>query len=79
VKDKVIEAIKAAFSPEELEEHLRETNGRVFGSVTVRGSDRFDSLIDHQRQRLLWEQLRILLGYDATKVGPVVLKPLSRG
>lgn len=75
----VLQAIGNAFPGAQIDEHLRDVGGRVFGSVTVTGSHTFDESVDVRRQQLLWDQLRNILGSDAVKVGPVVLEPTRRG
>ena len=75
----VLQAIQDAFHPARVEADLKETEGRVYGSVEVLGSSEFDSLDDIRRQRLLWERLRAILGPESTRVGPVVLEPTNRG
>mgnify|MGYP000904109930 CR=1 FL=1 len=75
----VLQAIKDAFNPQSVENDLRETNGRVLGSVKVIGSAAFDGLDDARRQQRFWENLRKLLGAESTKVGPVILEPTKRG
>lgn len=78
MKEKVLQAVDAAFAPATTEDHLVEAEGRVFGSVTVVGSAKFDSLDDLRRQKLLWQKLRDALGPEAVKIGPVVLEPTQR-
>ena len=75
----VLEAVNRAFAPTHTENNLFEMEGRVFGSVTVVGSEKFDNLNDLRRQNHLWQQLRELLGSGATQIGPIVLKPTNRG
>ncbi|HLJ53767.1 MAG TPA: hypothetical protein VKT77_01945 [Chthonomonadaceae bacterium] len=77
--DQVLMAIKDAFHPHDVENHLVERGGRVFGSVRVIGSANFDALDDIRRQRLLWQQLRGRLKAEAVRVGPVTLEPTNRG
>jgi hypothetical protein len=62
MRDEVLLAIENAFHPRDVDPHLTENNGHVIGSVTVVGSDTFDQLDDIRRQRLLWQQLRGILG-----------------
>lgn len=79
MKQDVLSAIETAFHPQGVEEHLDEKQGRVFGSVKIIGSPTFDALDDIRRQRLFWDQLRLILGPSSTAVGPVVLEPTRRG
>ena len=75
----VLQAIRDAFAPGTVEDHLEERDGRVYGWVNVTGSDEFTELDDIRRQRLFWDQLRKTLGARATAVGPIVLEPTKRG
>lgn len=76
----VLQAVEAAFAPAETENHLVEAEGRVFGSVRVEGSLKFDSLDDRRRQQLLWQRLtEALRPEEAARIGPVVLEPTRRG
>lgn len=77
--EKVLDAVMKAFATTHVQSELVETGGRVFGSVTVKNSPKFDSLDDLRRQQLLWQKLREELGADALLVGPVVLEPTNRG
>ena len=45
----VLQAVQDAFHPAHVEHHLRETDGRVYGSVEVVGSSVFDNLDDVRR------------------------------
>ena len=74
----VIDAIKRAFDTNDVVPHLREKEGRVFGSVEVKGSVKFDNLDDIRRQRLFWDQLRSAMGAaQSIAVGPVTLEPTN--
>lgn len=75
----VIEALQRAFGTQEIRSDLQEKNGRVFGFVTITGSDQFDRMDDIRRQAALWKQLGEVLGSQATQVGPIVLEPIKRG
>lgn len=75
----VLQAINEAFTPQEVEEHLRETKGRVIGSVKVIGSATFDDLDDARRQQFLWKKLQQILGPQSLNVGPIILEPTNRG
>jgi len=75
----VLQAVEAAFAPQQTENHLQEAGGRVFGSVKVMGSTTFDSLDDARRQRRLWTSLKSILGAESVNVGPVILEPTRRG
>lgn len=76
----VLRAIEAAFEPKEIRNELEESNGRVYGSVWVFGSARFDALDLVRRQKLMWEKLREELPpRQLLRVGPVVLEPVQDG
>lgn len=77
-KSQVLQAIEDAFHPDQVDPHLNEAEGRVYGSVKVVGSEVFDRLDDIRRQQLLWQNLRDILKADATRVGPVLLEPINR-
>ena len=79
LRESVLKIIETVFGPARTEDHLEESEGRVYGTVTVVGSPKFDGLTDVRRQQLLWNMLSDTLGADAGKVGPVVLKPTNRG
>lgn len=74
----VLEAVEHAFHPTRTLDNLIESKGRIVGSVTVIGSPIFDDLDDIRRQRLFWERLRSILGYESTSIGPIVLEPTRR-
>jgi hypothetical protein len=75
----VLQEVRDAFEPQDVEEHLKEVNGRVFGTVKVIGSQVFDQLDDVRRQRRLWDNLTRLFGNQWSQVGPIVLEPSKRG
>ena len=75
----VLQAVQTAFGTENVVNHLRERKGRIFGSVEVQGSELFDGLDDVRRQMKLWDELRALMGAQATQVGPIVMEPRNLG
>jgi hypothetical protein len=79
MKPQVIQAVIDAFGTSEVEDHLEERGGRVYGSVAVSNSSVFDDLDDTRRQRLFWQHLIRLLGRRAADVGPVVLESAPHG
>ncbi len=74
MKEKVLEAVRIAFSTDAIEEHLTELDGRVFGSVVVEGSELFLRLDPFHRQKVLWHELGRILSVDALNVGPIRLE-----
>jgi len=75
----VLQAAQKAFGTKNVVSHLETRNGRVFGSIEVLQSTQFDNLDDVRRQRRLWDELRALLGPEATQVGPIVMEPRNLG
>ncbi len=75
MKKEVLDAVREAFHPSSITDHLEENGGRVFGSVTVEGSKEFDELDGIRRQQRLWRELRSRLGPNSVNVGPIGLEP----